>query len=311
MKIDINSLAPIVVVAFNRPDALKSSLASLARNPLAENSDVFVFVDGPRENRPGEKEKVKNVISVAEAASGFKSVTVKASEQNKGLSKSVIGAATQLINQYGKVIVVEDDLYLSPSFLTYMNMMLQTFEHDDRIMQVTGYCSKFRMPKDYIWDVFLNRRANSWSWGTWKDRWETVDWEVKDYDDLVVDRKKRRAFNAYGSGLFGMLKGWKTGKNDSWYIRFNYSMFKQGRFAVYPKQSLVRNDGFTSDATNCKGYNRFKINFLEEYKSEWSIPQDLRWNKRINKRAVRRSTIPYRIYGKIMTAFYKVFKNGK
>ena len=99
MKIDTNRLAPVVVVAFNRPDALKSSLASLARNPLAENSDVFVFVDGPRESRPGEEEKVKNVISVAKAASGFKSVTVKASEQNKGLSKSVIGAATQLINQ--------------------------------------------------------------------------------------------------------------------------------------------------------------------------------------------------------------------
>lgn len=306
-----NDLSPIAVIAFNRPDALKMALTSLSANPLADQSDLFIFIDGPRENKLGEDEKVSKVKAVAETASGFKSVTIKASEQNKGLAKSIISAATELINQYGKIILVEDDLYLSPSFLNYMNTMLQFYEHDQRIMQITGYCSKFRKPTSYKWDIFLNRRANSWSWATWKDRWDTVDWEVKDYDAFMADSKRQKAFNTYGSGSTKMLKGWKTGKNNSWYIRFHYSMFKQCRFTVSPVRSLVRNDGFSSEATHCKGYNRFKIDFMDNYKENWLIPPRIEWNRKINKRAVHYSTVPYRIYGKIMTFFYKKFGNGK
>lgn len=295
------SLAPIAVIAFNRPDLLKATLDSLAQNPLAENSDLFIFIDGPRENRPGEKEKVQHVKKIAEAASGFKRVTIKASEQNKGLAKSIIGATTELVNQYGKVIVVEDDLYLSPSFLTYMNTMLEAYKNDSRIMQVTGYSAKIRHTERFHCDYYLTRRAHSWSWGTWKDRWETVDWEVKDYDELAASKKKQKAFNEYGSDLFGMLKGWKTGANNSWYIRFNYAMHKQGRYSVAPLQSLVRNDGFGDDATHCNTYNRYKIDFMSSYKSDWSVPEYLEWNKRIDKESVRFWSIPYRVYGKIRT----------
>lgn len=301
MKIDTNTLAPIVVVAFNRPDALKSSLVSLAQNPLAENSDLFIFVDGSRENRPDEKEKVQHVKMVAEAATGFKSVTIKASEQNKGLAKSIIGAATELINQYGKVIVVEDDLYLSPSFLTYMNTMLEAYKNDSRIMQVTGYSAKIRHPERFHCDHYLTRRAHSWSWGTWKDRWETVDWEVKDFDKLAASKEKQKAFNEYGSDLFGMLKDWKTGANNSWYIRFNYAMHKQDRFSIAPICSLVRNDGFGAEATNCKSYNRYIIDFQNIYKEEWDLPKHIEWNKKLDKESVRYWSIPYRIYGKIRT----------
>ena len=305
--IDTNTLAPIVVVAFNRPDALKSALASLAKNLLAENSDLFIFIDGPRENRPGEMEKVQHVKMVAEAATGFKSVTIKVSEQNKGLAKSIIGATTELINQYGKVIVVEDDLYLSPSFLTYMNTMLEAYKNDSRIMQVTGYSAKIRHPDRFHCDHYLTRRAHSWSWGTWKDRWETVDWEVKDFDELAASKEKQKAFCEYGSDLYGMLKGWKFGQNNSWAVRFIYSMHKQGRFSVAPIRSLSRNDGFGGpDATHCKTtYNRYKIDFMSEYKAEWDIPEHMEWNKRLDKESVRYWSIPYRAFGKIMSKIRK------
>ena len=51
--------APIVVFGFNRPDALKNTIASLLRNEEAKDSDLFVFVDGPREGKVEEKEKVE------------------------------------------------------------------------------------------------------------------------------------------------------------------------------------------------------------------------------------------------------------
>ena len=296
-----NSLSPIAVIAFNRPNLLETTLVSLAANPLANQSDLFIFIDGPREYKPGENEKVNEVKAVAQKAVGFKSVTIKASEKNKGLAKSIVGAATELINQYGRVILVEDDLYLSPSFLTYMNTMLQAYEHDARIMQITGYSVKIRRPKRFKCDHYMTRRAHSWSWATWKDRWETVDWEVKDFDELAASKERQKAFCEYGSDLYGMLRGWKKGRNNSWYIRFNYSMHKQGRFSIAPIHSLVRNDGFGVDATNCKSYNRYKIDFQNSFKDDWIIPDHIEWNKKLDKESVRYWSIPYRAYGKLRT----------
>lgn len=293
--------APIAVIAFNRVDTLRSTLNSLKANRLADQSDLFIFIDGPRADKPGEEEKVRQVRMLAEQVSGFKAVTIKASDQNKGLAKSIIGAATELLNQYGRVIVVEDDLFLSPSFLTYMNTMLDVYEKDARIMQITGYSAKIRLPKRFKCDHYLTHRAHSWSWGTWKDRWDTVDWEVKDYDELAASKERQKAFCEYGSDLFGMLRGWKYGRNNSWFIRFNYSMHKQNRFSIAPIKSLVRNDGFGVDATNCKSYNRYKIDFMSELKTTWDIKGYKEWNRKLDKESVRYWSIPYRIYGKIMT----------
>lgn len=293
-------LSPIVVMAFNRPDVLKSTLSSLANNNLAKESDLYVFVDGPRDGKKGENGKVARVLEIAKAATGFKSIEVRESPANKGLAKSIIGAATEILNKYGKIILVEDDLYVSPSFLSFMNTMLTAYENDERIMQVTGYSSKINHAERYHSDFYLSGRAHSWSWGTWKNRWDTVDWEVKDYDELATNKAKQKAFCEYGSDLFGMLKGWHDGKNNSWYVRFDYAMHKQGRYCIAPIRSLVRNDGFGPDATHTLTYNRYKIDFNGDTITDWKIPEKLEFNKKLAKHAVRYWSIPYRIYGKLM-----------
>lgn len=47
---------------------------------------------------------------------GFKSIHYTFSENNKGLADSIIGGVSQVINQYGKVIILEDDIVLSNNF---------------------------------------------------------------------------------------------------------------------------------------------------------------------------------------------------
>lgn len=301
-------LAPIIIFAFNRLDVLKNTIASLAANDEAGDSDLFVFVDGARPDKEGEVEKVKAVQEYVKAINGFKSVSHRFSNSNKGLAASIISGTTEIISKYGKVIVVEDDLYLSQSFLRYMNEMLNKFEEDERVMQVSGYGSRLTRPCGYTWDVYLNERAHSWTWGTWKDRWDTVDWEVKDFPQLKANRKLQRAFCKRGSDLYAMLKGYMEGKNNSWYIRFNYSMYKQHRYSVCPVRSLVRNDGFTAEATHCNTYNRYKIDFEEYHNGLFSIPKHLVPNERIMRDAVKYWSLRYRIYGKLRTYWMKLTK---
>ena len=53
--------APIVLFAFNRLEPLKACVSSLLRNSEVAETDLIVFVDGPRANKEGESEKVETV----------------------------------------------------------------------------------------------------------------------------------------------------------------------------------------------------------------------------------------------------------
>lgn len=301
--------APIVVFAFNRLNSLKATIESLLENEEASLSDLFVFVDGPRKMVDGETEKVEQVRRYVESITGFHSLHYKFSEQNKGLANSVISGTTELFESFDRLIVVEDDLFVSHSFLRFMNTMLDRFADDERIMQVSGYGCKLNKSviREYPYDVYINERAHSWSWATWKDRWMSVDWTVADFEDLSKSKTFIKRFNKRGSDLYGMLKGYINGKNQSWYIRFNYSMHKQGRYSVMPIKSLVKNDGFGNDATNCSGYNRYKVDFEIQHTGDFKVPDNLLPNEKIIRNSVRYWSLAYRAYGKFMTLINNLF----
>lgn len=297
-------LAPIIVFAFNRADVLGDTLQALAANEMASDSQIFIFVDGPRSEQDVFKiEAVKNIV---EKPWPFKSVERRYAKKNKGLARSIIEGTTEIINRFGRVIVVEDDLHVSKGFLRFMNTMLDKYEHDERIFQVSGFGVKLANVKDYPYDHYMHLRAHSWTWGTWKDRWKTVDWNVADFPDFCKDKQKQRAFNKGGSDLTGMLKGFFAHKNNSWYIRFTYAMFCQGRYAVMPVRSLVINNGFQPGATHCNTYNRYKVDFDSEGKQEWNIPEHLEFDSHIGREASKYWSIRYRIYGKLMTWLAKL-----
>lgn len=303
-----SKLAPIVIFAFNRPYALKTTLESLQANIGSKSSILYVFVDGPRLDNSDDSNKVFQVQDLVRHINGFKQVHYVFSDKNKGLAKSIIDGTTEVLRIHGKAIVVEDDLFLSKSFLRYMNKMLDEYENDKRVMQISGYTTKINIPDDYSYDIYLNIRAQSWSWATWYDRWITVDWEVNDYIQLKAEKKMQKAFCKGGSDLFNMLRGYMEGRNNSWYIRFCYSMHKQQGYSICPIRSLVRNDGFTQEATHCNVYNRYKISFEEMHLGEFVTSPNIQPNKKIQKEAIKYWSLRWRLIGKFVTALLKLFK---
>ena len=157
--------APIVVFGFNRPDALKNTIASLLNNEEAKFSDLFVFVDGPREGKAGEKEKVEEVREYVKSIKGFKSIHYTFSENNKGLADSIIGGVSQVINQYGRVIVLEDDLVLMPNFLNFMNQGLERYQNEQKVFSV---CMTIHIIIAII-SVILGETVGLWIITHWTD----------------------------------------------------------------------------------------------------------------------------------------------
>lgn len=259
MAAEKKSLAPIILMTYARPEHTQKTLDALAGNLLAKESDLYIFCDGPKNARAVEKnQQVQEIIQREATAGRFANVHVTVSQENRGLARSIISGATQIIDTFGRCILLEDDLVTSPCFLTYMNDCLDFYESDPRIWSISGFSFPLKALKKYPYDVYLSYRASSHGWATWKDRWDTIDWEVKDFPELERSFAKRRHFNRGGNDLFRMLRHQMRGERDSWAIRFCYAQSKQNRYAVYPSVSLVHNIGFDGSGTHCADDKRLQ-----------------------------------------------------
>lgn len=294
--------APIIVFAFNRLDAIKSSITSLLGNKEAKESELYIFVDGARANKEGEYEKVEAVQNYVKGISGFKSVNHTFANYNQGLGPSIIAGVSEVINKYGKAIVLEDDLIYTKNFLAFMNAGLERYEHEQKVFSICGYSNKVEPAKDYKYDTYFCTRSSSWGWATWADRWNSVDWAL---DNFEIYKKQSRAFCRWGgSDCWSMLQGWKTGKNSSWAIRFCFAQFLQNKLSIFPIRSLVNYKGNDGNGTNSKKYTRMKFELDTKGKSTFSFPDQIILDKRLYRQAMHYHSIYLRIWSRIMYLIY-------
>ena len=291
---------PVILFAFNRPDALRRSLTALAAADLAAETDLFIRLDGPRNE--ADAEKVAAVREVAASATGFRSVAVYRAEKNQGLGPSVIAGVSQVLDFSETVIVLEDDLVVSRGFLVYMNRALRHFADDDRVFSVCGYTNRVTVPEGYPYDTYFAPRSSSWGWATWRDRWQSVDWNPTP----ASLQKNARAFNRWGgSDCAKIMRDWMEGRNKSWAIRFCYSQFLQGKTALFPVRSLVDpSAGFDGDGTNCRRYTRFKFDFDPDGGAALRFPDTVEEHPSIRRSALRYHSLGRRIWSRLMYAIY-------
>ena len=291
---------PVVLFAFNRPDALRRSLAALAAADLAAETDLFIRLDGPQNE--ADAEKVAAVRDVALGAQGFRKVDVSWSDSNLGLGPSVIMGVERILDCSEAVIVLEDDLVVSRGFLVYMNEALRKYADDKRVFSVCGYSNRVTVPGDYPYDAYFAPRSSSWGWATWRDRWQSVDWNPTP----ASLRQNALAFNRWGgSDCAKMLRDWMEGRNQSWAIRFCYSQFLQGKTALFPVRSLVDpSAGFDGEGTNCRRYNRFKCDFTPDGGAAFRFPETVEEIPSIRRSALKYHSLGRRLWSRLMYVIY-------
>ena len=241
------NLAPIVLFVYNRLDHTKQTIEALQKNELANQSELIIYCDNAK-NEDAQK-NVDEVRSYIDSIVGFKKITVIKREKNWGLANSIIDGVTTIVNQYGRIIVLEDDMVVSPYFLEYMNEALEQFVDDDRVISVHGYVYpvKIELP-----EAFFLTGADCWGWATWRRGWDLFNSEGKYLLDELVRRHLIQEFDYNGAYPFlSMLKDQIKGANDSWAIRWHASAFLAGKLTLYPGRSLVHNIGNDSSGTHC------------------------------------------------------------
>lgn len=236
--------APVVLFVYNRADHFAQTFEALSRCPEAAETELFIFADGPKNEAGREKvEACRTAVRKATADCVFKNVHVTESPENRGLAASVIAGVSEVLAQYGRVIVLEDDSVASPYFLRFMNGALTAFETDRRVGAVAGYTPSLSFPASYTADIFTCWRSCSCAWATWQDRWENVDWTPGAINAFYKEPSLIRRLNADGADRF--LRFYRQTKGDagSWSVRFGAHLVKNGMLTVYPRYSLIRNIG--------------------------------------------------------------------
>lgn len=211
---------------------------ALRNNLLADKTELLIFSDAAKD--ASHNDRVQAVRDYIHSIKGFQSIHIIERKSNLGLASSIIDGVTSVITQYGKVIVLEDDLVTSPFFLKYMNEGLDLYAGNNAVASIHGYV----YPIPGLPTTFFLKGGDCWGWATWKDRWQSFEPDGSTLLQQLKERDLIRRFDFNATYPFSdMLKAQIEGRNNSWAIRWHASMFLLGKLTLYPGQSLVRNIG--------------------------------------------------------------------
>lgn len=284
--------APIVLFVYDRLWHTQQTISALQLNKISSDSELFIYSDGPKNDKS--RENVAKVREYIKTIEGFNKITIVIREKNLGLAKSIIEGVSNVIDKYGKVIVLEDDIVTSPSFLKFMNDALNFYENEEKVWHITGW--NYPIENNDMSTAFLWRLMNCWGWGTWKDKWKHFDKNVnkvmEDFSKNEINKFDLDGFEAYWSQVIHNKKG----MIDTWAVFWYISIFKANGLCLNPATSYVKNIGFDGSGVHCgksdmkylelnKNYNTiFPTSMLENE----NVVNDIKKYLKSNKKSVLR-----------------------
>ena len=245
--------APIAIFAYNRPTHLRKVVESILTNRESKSSELFVFIDGPKNLQ--DVTKIDEIVEFLNCLEGFSRCTFYKSKYNLGLEKSITSGISKILSIYEDIIVIEDDIVVSPNFLEFMNSGLKLYKNEEDVASIHGYV----YPVDRkLPETFFLRGADCWGWATWKRAWEKYDGNATRLLYNLERQGDLDLFNFSGhSNYLQMLESCATDKLNSWAIKWYASMFLEKKYTLYPGKSLVKNIGNDGTGTNSGVTKRF------------------------------------------------------
>ena len=297
--------APVALFVYNRPGHTRQTVEALLANTVANQTRLHVFSDAPKNEAVSPA--VAEVRSYIRSIAGFKSVAIIERETNLGLARSIIDGVTHLCEEYGHVIVMEDDLVTSPYFLKFMNQGLDLYERDERVISIHGYVYPVM---ETLPETFFLRGADCWGWATWRRGWDLFEPDGKSLLQELKTHNLTQRFDFDGAHPYvRMLKNQIKGNNNSWAIRWHASAFLKNKLTLYPGRSLVHNIGTDNSGAHCSTTTVFAgemadspiaIELISVEENEFARQQIIKFHK-----AVRRMT-PGRVLRKLSDMVQRV-----
>ena len=243
--------APVALFAYNRPVHTTRTLNALRRNPLADETHLYIFCDGPRDNGT-DRVLVDEVRRLAGSEQWCGRVTLTVRERNLGLAASIRSGVHAVLQAHDRIIVLEDDIQVSSGFLKYMNDALTLYANVEAVMNVSAYIPSTSY-QQILPESFFLRHMSCWGWATWRRAWEKATWDA---EALVNEISKMpggiRRFDLDGCYPYSrQLQQNIDGSLSTWAIFWLASIYVNEGLSLFPHRSLVSNIGVDGSGEHC------------------------------------------------------------
>jgi len=234
----------IALFIYNRPSHTAKTLEALRDAHKSQDLPLYVFADGPKTEES--RKAVKEVRDLFTGYDWLAGIERDFAVDNRGLAKSIIRGVSHVLGRHEAVVVLEDDIVLAQNAIEYFLQALQLYRERKAVASISGFAhpaQRLRIPVGYPYDAYFLTRMYSWGWATWRDRWNTVDWDIERWCNQSNDKYLKNALFHVSPDLPEMMNSQRDGTIDSWAVRFVYDHFISGAVSLIPVRSYVQNIG--------------------------------------------------------------------
>ena len=245
---------PVLLTVFNRVDLVSNMLDALSkmRPPI-----LYIAADGPRLGVPTDEERCSQVRHLLDNVKWPCQVVRLYHDDNFGCGRNVSGAISQVLKEFDRIIVLEDDCVPQPSFLPFCSELLDRYEGDSRVSMVCG-----SLPMDFpdsSYSYFFSRYYSCWGWATWRRSWENFDFELESWPVMRNTDMLRSRFlteHEYQNWCCMLERVYKS-ESKAWAAQWGYACRKSGGLAAFSHRSLISNTGVGHELSTHSGKKEF------------------------------------------------------
>ena len=249
---------PVLIIAFNRPNVSKRTFEVIRQlKPMY----LYIAIDGARDQVPGEKELVKQVMTVYHEIDWPCYSFYRQNPNNLGAEYTVSGAVSWVLSEHEYCVVLEDDILANPAFFDFAKQMLLKYKDNQSVYQVSAaqFTPMESMKTDYVFSIYGH---TGFGWATWRRAWQRFSMGLNDLDETLSNAALREQFSctkAYKSFLSHVKRMKKEGIiNNSWDRCWSYIRIRDNGLSIVPRCNLTQNIGIWGlHASGTVGYHNF------------------------------------------------------
>lgn len=235
----------IVVIAFNRPRSISRLLSSIEKANY-ETNDIPLCICIDYQDST-ENTEVVRIANEFEWKYGEKIIIYQS--ENLGLKEHVL-ACGDLTERFESILMLEDDLYVSPYFYDYALQALSFYDTKDSIAGISLYNYQLTeghsipfLPVEDGTDIYFLQIASSWG-----QAWTRRQWS---------EFKKWFQNNPHLPASTNLPKAIINWPSTSWKKHFIHFLVETDRYFVYPRVSYTAN--FSDTGTHLNMTSAFQV----------------------------------------------------
>jgi len=190
---------------------------------------ILLAVDGSRKNRTNDAELVRQTQELASEITWDTEIRTRFRDSNLGLRGVVVDAVTWANSEYGRVIVLENDVRAEPQLLDFLNYNLVPEEHlchPDHASRLSVY-------------------PESYAWATWDRAWRKYDDDITWAKNASLGDMKKICGSTAGALRWKLnFSDASAERIDTWAYRWLASMWANNLKGVSSNRNVSQYKGF-------------------------------------------------------------------